>query len=111
MPVMTKAQIGAALLINVTKELRIPTPDYVKSVLYWDETSLASDEDRVQIELERLVAERSEAVREYLFQKVYGLALWCELYRDCEGDTLCRELTGHMGRPASKVRAQYAAKK
>lgn len=111
MPVMSKAQIAASLLINAKKELGITTPSYVKSVLYWDESSLVSDDERVQVDLERMINELSAAARQYLFEKVYGLALWYRLYTECDGDTLCRELTGHMGRPASKVLAEHAAKK
>lgn len=111
MPVLSKAQVAAIFLMKTNARLGMPVPEYAKKVLDWDKNTPISDDKRVQVDLEALISEQSDETRLALFTENPRLGLWYELYTQYNGDTQCAELTSHMDRPASKLRAEHAAKK
>lgn len=111
MPVLTKAQVAADFLMRTTAKLGKPVPEYAKKVLDFDKHTPISDDRRVQVDLEALLSELSYEARISLFTENPRLGLWYELYTKYDGDIQCAELTSHMDRPASKLRAEHAAKK
>lgn len=111
MPVLTKAQVAAVFLLKTSSTLGLPVPEYAKKVFDFDKHTPIADDKLVQVDLEALLTGLSNEMRLSLFSESPRLALWYELYTQYGGDTQCAELTSHMDRPASKVRAEHAAKK
>ena len=110
MPVLNRATVAATLLVKTKTKLGKTVPEYAKKIANWEPHTIAEGQ-RAQAELEKMLTGLRKSLLRKLLQEDAKLALWLDLYANCDGDVLCAELTNHLDRPASKVREEYAAKR